>query len=360
MASIYKRNKKLWIRYSVNGKEYRESLGLSATNQGWSEARKLKRIKEGELAQGNYYEKLRLTHQLKIQAAFDEYMKTKTEISKATKDNYNAAFNKLKDYAGDIKLSRVDDSFIKKFEYWLKNSPNSKGKLLKERSITSYINNLRIIFTYFVDKEYIKVNPFPKKRIKYAEIKIIPMEELEEILPLLRDTNYEHYKIIMMFLLTGMRASELTRLTYEDIDFKKKILHIRNNKGHRIDQFPLYPKLFNFLLENFEIKEGKVFDRKDRHSFKFWNRFLAGTNIEKKTFNHYSIHTLRKTFITMIVNGGMNVFDVSKMARHRDIRTTLKSYAAAEIDRMGDEINAIENISTIYSTNRPKHLKLVK
>ena len=62
----------------------------------------------------------------------------------------------------------------------------------------------------------------------------------------------------------------------------------------------------------------------------------------------------------MLANGGMNIFDVSKLARHRDIRTTLKSYAAAEIDRMGEAVNAIENISTIYSTNRPNHLKLVK
>jgi integrase len=360
MASIYKRDKKLWIRYSVNGKEYRESLGLSATNQGWAEARRIKRIKEGELAQGIYYEKLNLKNKSKLQAAFDEYLETKTDLSQATEDNYNAAFNKLKDFTGDIKLIQIDDNLVKKFEKWLRHIPNAKGKIIKERSITSYINNLRIIFTYFVEKGYMSVNPFPKKRIKDAAIKTIPMDELEEILPLLRETNIEHYKIIMMFLLTGMRASELTRLTNEDIDFKNNKLYIRNHKGHRVDQFPLYPKLLNFLIENFELKEGKVFDRKDRHSFKFWKRFLAGENAEKKVFNHYSIHTLRRTFITMLANGGMNIFDVSKLARHRDIRTTLKSYAAAEIDRMGEAVNAIENISTIYSTNRPNHLKLVK
>ena len=33
-----------------------------------------------------------------------------------------------------------------------------------------------------------------------SAIKTIPLDELEEILPLLRDTNFEHYKIIMMFL----------------------------------------------------------------------------------------------------------------------------------------------------------------
>ena len=84
------------------------------------------------------------------------------------------------------------------------------------------------------------------------------MDELEDIFPLLRETNIEHYKIIMMFLLTGMRASELTRLTNEDIDFKNNKLYIRNHKGHRVDQFPLDPKLLNFLIENFELKEGKV------------------------------------------------------------------------------------------------------
>ena len=146
MASIYKRDKKLWIRYSVNGKEYRESLGLSATNQGWAEARRIKRIKEGELAQGIYYEKLNLKNKSKLQAAFDEYLETKTDLSQATEDNYNAAFNKLKDFTGDIKLIQIDDNLVKKFEKWLRHIPNAKGKIIKERSITSYINNLRIIF----------------------------------------------------------------------------------------------------------------------------------------------------------------------------------------------------------------------
>ena len=166
MASIYKRKKKLWISYYINGKKIRESLNLPATNQGWAEARRIKRIKEGQLAQGLYYEKLSLKNQSRLQAAFDEYLETKIEISKATEDNYNAAFNKLKEFSGDIKLMQIDENHVKKFEYWLRHIPNAKKKIIKERSITSYINNLRIIFAYFVEKGYINTNPFPKKRIK--------------------------------------------------------------------------------------------------------------------------------------------------------------------------------------------------
>ena len=355
MAAIYKRGTTLWMVYYVNGQRFRESLDLPATNKGWAEARKIKRIKEGELAQGIHLEKLKVKNQITIQTGFNEFIATRRGKSERTIESYQEAFNKLLNYAGNIRLNQVDEYFVGQFENHLKTTPNKRKKILSERSIATYLRNLRIIFKYFVEKEYIRVNYFPKIKIKDSEIVTIPLDELQKMLELLKDTNYEHYKIIMMFLMTGLRASELTRLTYGDIDFKKNMLNITNTKGHRTDQFPLYPKLRSFIIENFEDGEGKLFNLKDRHSLKFWKRFLAGANKDKKVFPHYSIHTLRKTFITMLANGGMNIFDVSKLARHRDIRTTLKSYAAAELDRMGEAVNAIENIATIYATRGSKH-----
>jgi integrase len=59
----------------------------------------------------------------------------------------------------------------------------------------------------------------------------------------------------------------------------------------------------------------------------------------KEGFDKYNFHSLRKTFIRKLVNSGLSVFDVMTLARHKSIKTTLQHYIAAEIYRIGKEIN---------------------
>ena len=63
----------------------------------------------------------------------------------------------------------------------------------------------------------------------FKEPVVIPRKDLEDILDKLRQKkNRKHYKVIVMLLFTGMRISELIRLTFDDIDFREHI----NNKEH--------------------------------------------------------------------------------------------------------------------------------
>ena len=40
------------------------------------------------------------------------------------------------------------------------------------------------------------------------------------------------------------------------------------------------------------------------------------------------------------MNSGINPYDVKTMARHINIQTTLDSYASAELERIGNEVNS--------------------
>ena len=355
MSSIYKRKNKLWISYYVSGKEYREPLGLVANRQGWIDARKVQKIRDGELAQGIHKYKIKMSKGVTLSRAYNEFLKVKKNNAEATIINYGVAYKRLFEFSGDIRLNQIDQKFVERFEYHLRTIPTAKGTKLTQTSISTYFRTLRVIFKYFVEKEYIKSVPFPKIKAPDKEIITIPLPEIKEILEKMYLSNRKHYKTIMMFLLTGLRASELTRLRFEDIDLEKNLLTVNNSKGKRQDLFPIYPKLRDFLLDNFEFGKGKVFDYKNKESLKFWGKFL-----KRNGFKHYSIHTLRKTFITLLVNDGVNVFDVSKLARHKDIKTTLKSYASVELDRLGDCINGSAKIHTLIHTQRKFPLKLVK
>ena len=51
---------------------------------------------------------------------------------------------------------------------------------------------------------------------------------------------------------------------------------------------------------------------------------------------------LRKTFISRLVNSGLKVTDLTAIARHLNIKTTLEAYREIELDRMGEEIPVLQ------------------
>ena len=144
------------------------------------------------------------------------------------------------------------------------------------------------------------------------------------------------------------------RLNFDDIDFRDNIILIRNSKGRRDDKFPLYDELREFLIKEFPNRTGKLFEYKNRNSMKFFYKFLKAEG-----YPAYNFHSLRKTFISKLVNSGLSVYDVMTLARHKSIQTTLKHYTAAELSRMGKEISQRANLGTIVGTIKKKPLKKV-
>jgi integrase len=141
---------------------------------------------------------------------------------------------------------------------------------------------------------------------------IIPKKELLQILAKLKEKNRKHYRTIYFLVATGFRVNELLNLKYEDINLRNNLIAITNTKSERIDYFPIYPALRKFIVKEFPNREGKVFDYKNRHSLKFFERFL-----KNEGFNHYTLHALRKTFISRAINTGVPIQEVMKIVRLR-------------------------------------------
>ena len=244
---------------------------------------------------------------------------------------------------------------VKEIERKMRRNKKENGDLISENTVASYINRLHIIFNYFIKKSYVETNPFPTKGINIREIVTIPDDDLNKILDKLRNKNRKHYKVIAFLLLTGLRGGEIIGLNFENnVDFTQKVLRVFNYKKNRIDKLPLYSELEEFILKEWKKHEGLLFDYKSSDSLKFFEKFL-----KDERYKGYSFHTLRKTFISKLINSGMNVYDVMNLARHKNIKTTLKHYSAAELSRMGDEITARTNLNEIVSGKMNNKLRLV-
>ncbi len=344
MAEIYKRNGVIWITYSVYGKRYRESLGLKDTRENRILAKRIKLQKEADILNG-LHPLIKKVKKKTLSEAFKDFEKTKENKSDRTREIYRYAFNKLLNFTGDIEVRKVTEDVIDEFEKYLK---------LSKGSLEIIFRHLRIIFEYFRKMRIIDFNLVPRKQVVEKKINVISKEEMDLILKLLRKHNSNQYKAIKLLIMTGLRVSELIRLEFEDIDFKRNIIYIKNNKGKRIDQFPLYRELRVFLESEWSELTGKVCPYKSKEALSFFRHFLKRNN-----FRHYSIHEIRKTFLSRLANAGMSLFDLQKIARHRDIKTTQKYYLEAEYDRIGNKINDVI-LGTIEGTMGENAIKIAQ
>jgi len=349
MATIRVRNNNLFIDYTIRGKRVRKSLGLRKNRENLKYAETLRKKIEADIEDG--FENKRLKRikgkNKRLQEGFDQFIKERAYLKGTTIEHYKLSFKKIIDYCGNIRINQVDRETIEDLEKKLKLQIN-------KNSIASYFNKLSVIFKYFVEEGWAVENPITRKKLEPKEIVIIPDKELEQILLVLQSRNRTHYKFIAMLLLTGLRTSELINLSFDDIDFKRNIMKVNNEKAGRIDLLPLHTDLREFLLNEWTNYTGRLFNYKGRDSLKFFRRFLR-----REGFNHYSLHTLRKTYISKLINSGLSVFDVMTLARHKKIQTTLQHYTAADIQRMGNEISEHAHLGNLLGKKYKEHLKVV-
>jgi integrase/recombinase XerC len=100
---------------------------------------------------------------------------------------------------------------------------------------------IRKFFTFMEENTIITGNPantVKGARREQKEPGILYKEQYKALLYEASD-NVRDYAIIMTFLQTGIRLSELVNLRVEDVDFEHRILTVRQGKGKKDRQSPL-------------------------------------------------------------------------------------------------------------------------
>lgn len=322
MASLYTRGKTIWMRWYQGGRQQYVSTKLPDSREGWKLARKLKLEKEFELSRKEYV----IRHnKITLSEAYQKFDRD---------GNYRIAFNKLIQFSGDIVIDKVNPDLLKFFE--------CEFDTLSINTKANYFNHLKTFFQFLVDNKYLKENPVYKIKSEERPVKVIPYQDVHKLLWYLRVHNTQQYLLIKLLIYTGIRISTALSLTWEDIDFNNKIIIFRNYKLKRDFHFPLYSSLYNFLYKY--RSAGKLFNYTRRTSVhKFWRRAQ-----KKLGLNKYSLHSIRKTFLTTLADSGISLYDLSVLADHRDTRTTKKYYLHANLQRIGREIQS--RIEDNYNT----------
>jgi integrase/recombinase XerD len=165
--------------------------------------------------------------------------------------------------------------------------------------------------------------PFQKK-----EKKILPVASKEEIQQLIKVTkNPKHKLIISLLYASGVRRSELVSIKLQDINFKRRLLHVRQGKRKR-DRYTILSHQviheIKMYLEKRNYTSNYLFASRDGHITSATVEAVVKKAKKKaKITKNITPHSLRRSFATHHIIQGTQEKYLQKMMGHKDPKSLL-------------------------------------
>lgn len=243
----------------------------------------------------------------------------------------------------------------REIEAWLDGLTNGhtqrgKGKLLSDASVNRYRVMLSAVYKRAIKEEKVADNPVKgtsQRKLRNSVIRWLKPDEEKNIRSVIHNRIDEavredhpdyakhqrhHLCEFVVSLQTGMRRGEQYGLTWDEIDFKSKQIHVKESKNGTERYIPMLPE----VVQSFKTLKSLGLERKDRREGepnqspegccfaladpkKWWAAVLKEARVKS-----YRWHDNRHTFCSRLVQAGKSLKVVQELAGHRDIKMTAR------------------------------------
>ena len=209
----------------------------------------------------------------------------------------------------------------KEFRTWLLNRVHKDH--ISQSHQKHLLACLRLFFRIVHHRDYDLSDLYPTRK-EHRLPTVLSQQEVKQILG--NTQNLKHKSILTAIYACGLRLSELLHLKITDIDSMRMILRIRQGKGKKDREVILSPNLLE-LLRNywkkyrptewlFEGQKGGPYSARSVQAI--FKEALSRANISKPA----TVHTLRHSFATHLVETGTDIRWVQDLLGHNSIKTT--------------------------------------
>jgi tyrosine recombinase XerC len=259
---------------------------------------------------------------------FMRYLEIEKNYSQHTILNYQLDLQGFKNFLKDTPIENVDYLLLRKYLAAL------KEKNLKARTVARHLSSLRSFFKFLTREGYLKDNPLlvlssPKLERHLPEF--LTEEEVNKLIAAVTIKNQDELclrnrAILETFYSTGMRVSEVVRLNIEDIDFISGTVKVRG-KGKKERLVPIGDHAIRAIrayLEKRKKQNEALFLNKngqritDRGIRNVVAKYLVLASIRQGV----SVHSLRHSFATHLLNHGADLRSVQELLGHANLSTT--------------------------------------
>jgi len=274
---------------------------------------------------------------------FVEYLYKKSyEEGKLKSKCYSCAYVHLKKFTnGHVKFSQVNEEWLKSLETYI-------IKKVSANSTLKYFDVYRAVLNQAVREKIIIANPFNffRTEIKKTETKkeFLTFPEIQKLAKT-PCVNSEVKRAFLFSCYTGLRLSDIMNLEWSNIEGSN--LDFKQKKTKNYEYLPLSPTALSLLHFNnskiINLNEGKV--------FKLPTNQVVNSHIEKwikkaGISKHITYHNSRHTFATLTLSSGIDLYTVSKLLGHTDIKHT-QIYAKVINENKQKAVNSLPELSVV-------------
>lgn len=299
-------------------------------------AESIKQKKENFLNKPEIYsqyekEQLRLK-ELGEQNFVDYFKKLANKRKASNHDNWMSALNYLESFTnGVLKFADLNEKFLEDFKEYLLTTKSKKSEktTLSQNSAVSYFNKVKATLKQAYKDGVLQTDLNAKvSPIKAAETRreYLTLDELNNLVK--TPCNNELLKRAALFsALTGLRFSDIQKMVWNEIEYidgQGYFLNFNQQKTKGVEVQPISEQAYSFTNgsenPNDMEKDKKVFEglKYSAYHNKHLFQWIGAAGISKDI----TFHCFRHTYATLQLFKGTDIYTVSKLLGHKDLKTT--------------------------------------
>jgi integrase len=288
------------------------------------EAIKSKRIAEAASGQHGFTDTTK--NSANFYSFFTQIMETKkTNESSKNYSTWEACLVQLKRYHQDERLTfeQVTVDWVNGVRRYFDTQAKTKsGNLISKGTASVYFNKIRAVINAAYAKGIMNKNPLQQvKGIKPESTERVYLT-IDEVRALVKtDCRYSVLKNAFLFsCLTGLRWSDINKLDWSEVSQFDGVHRITFNqkKTGNLQYLDITPQAYQLLGE--QASQGRVFQSLKYSAY--MNTELLRWTMAAGITKHVTFHSGRHTFAVSLLCNGVDIYTVSRLMGHSEVKTT--------------------------------------
>jgi integrase/recombinase XerD len=268
-------------------------------------------------------------------------------LAERTQDSYVGSVRQLAEYY-DKSPAQVSEAELRQYFLYLQNEKKVSASTLQVR-----LNGIKFLYEYILKRSWPLlqlIHPAVGRKLPV----VLSEAEVRQVLGLVRRP---HYRVCLSTIYScGLRLLEGVQLRVDQIDSARMRLHIRGAKGGQERVVPLPQRTLTMLREQWQRQQHGVWlfpgvraGRLARGPMdesgvgRAFRAAMAESGISKAA----TVHTLRHSWATHLLEAGVNLRLIQKWLGHKSLSTTAiythltgkgEAQAAAVINKVMDDL----------------------
>lgn len=245
---------------------------------------------------------------------------------------------------GRTEIEKIQTHEIQSFYNYISERPSKTNDgILSQKTTFHAMKTIDHLYRMLQSSGEVKVNPISTLKFNYPKTEpqrdILTQEEIKQLYEV-SNTAWEK-SLLSLGYGCGLRVGELDQVNIEDIKLREKIVIIPKGKGNKRRVVPMSPGVIKDLSDYYfnereALTNGRDYKPRDQAfmlnsrggRLKEWscNKYLKGmivrTENEEMKAKHITMHSLRHSIATHLIEQGIPVGQVRQFLGHSQLETT--------------------------------------